>query len=77
MEIKEFVVKFADQFDDEEPSEFSETTEFKNLGEWSSLTVMSIIAMVKMDYGVSVSGVAVNDCNTVADVFSLVEDADG
>lgn len=77
MEIKEFVAKFADQFDDVEPSEFSENTDFKNLGEWTSLTVLSIIAMIKVEYGATVSGLDINNCGTVADVYSLVEKANG
>ena len=46
MELKDFIEKFAEQFDDTDLSEFKADTEFKALDEWSSLTALSIIAMV-------------------------------
>jgi acyl carrier protein len=77
MDIDDFVEAFADQFEAANPNEFTKETNFKDLSEWSSLTVLSIISMIKLKYGVSVSGLDVNRCTTVADVFALVEQAHG
>ena len=72
MDIKEFVTKFASLFDEVDPSEISENTDFKQFAEWSSLSVLSLIAMIKLECGVTLSGLAVNKCATVADVYALI-----
>lgn len=46
MEIKDFIVNFADQFDDTEPEEIMAETEFHELEEWSSMIALSILNMV-------------------------------
>ena len=56
MELQEFIEKFAEQFDDTDVSELNPETEFKELDEWSSLTSMSIIAMVKTYYNKTLTG---------------------
>lgn len=77
MDMKEFVEAFAGEFEETDPAEITQETKFKDLGEWSSLTALSVISMVKLNYGVTVSGLDVNRCTTVADVFALVEKANG
>ena len=52
MEIKEFIQNFADQFDDTDASVFTSETKFKELEEWSSLTALSVIAMIDEEYDV-------------------------
>lgn len=73
MEIKEFVENFANQFDETDPAEITATTEFKNLDEWSSLTALSIIAMVDEEYGIALKGDDIRNANTVEDLFKVVE----
>lgn len=77
MDVNEFVAKFAAEFEETDPAEITAETPFKDLGEWSSLTALSIISMIKLKYGVSVSGLDVNKCTTVEDVCALVEKANG
>lgn len=72
MELKEFVANFADQFDDTDASEITASTEFHNLDEWSSLTGMGVIAFVKTEYGKSITGKELRECETVEDVYNLV-----
>ena len=50
MELQNFITKFAEQFDDTDMSVFNADTVYQDLDEWSSLTVMSIIAFVKTSY---------------------------
>ena len=77
MEINEFVEAFAGEFEETDPAEITAETPFKELGEWSSLTALSVISMIKLKYGVTVSGLDVNKCTTVADVCALVEKSNG
>ncbi len=72
MEIKEFIEKFAAQFDDTDPAEITATTEFKNLDEWSSLTALSIIGMVDDEYDITLKGDDIKNAKTVEDLFNTV-----
>ncbi len=73
MELKEFLKAFADQFDDTDISEITPDCEFHELEEWSSLTGMGIIAMVKTQYGKTITGKEIRECKTVEELFKLVE----
>ena len=73
MEIKEFIEKVAEQFDDTDPAEITAVTEFKNLEEWSSLTALSIIAMVDEEYDVQLKGDDIKNANTIDDLYKVVE----
>ena len=73
MEIKEFVEKFAEQFDDTDASEIKAETVFKELDEWSSLIALSVIAMVDEEYDVTIKGDDIRNSNTVEDLFNAVK----
>lgn len=72
MELNEFIAAFAEQFDDTDPSEITATTEFHELDEWSSLTGMSVIALAKTQYGKTITGKEIRECETVEDLFNLI-----
>lgn len=72
MELKEFIETFANQFDDTDPSEITADTEFHLLDEWSSLTGMGVIAMAKTQYGKTVTGKEIRQCETVEELFNLI-----
>ncbi len=74
MEIKEFIENFADQFDDTDASEITAATIFKDLDEWSSLTALSIIAMVDEEYDVTLKGDDIRNASTVEDLFNIVSE---
>ena len=73
MELKEFVEKFAEQFDDTDPSEITPSTVFHDLDEWSSLIALGVIAMVYEDYDVTLKGNDVKDAVTVEDLYNTVK----
>lgn len=73
MEINDFIKKFAEQFDDTEPSEFTPETIYKDLDEWSSLMALSIIAMVDEEFEVSIKGNDINSASTIEDLFNIVK----
>lgn len=72
MELKDFIKNFAAQFDDTDASEFKSDTEFKALDEWSSLTALSIIAMVDEEYDVTIKGDDIRNSETIEDLFNVV-----
>ncbi len=72
MEIDFFINQFADQFDETDSSDFAPDTNFKNLEEWSSLTALSVIAMVDFSFGVRINGDDIRSANTINDLFQIV-----
>lgn len=73
MELKDFLVKFADQFDETDPAEINANTLFHDLDEWSSLNALSIIAMIDEEYDVTVKGDDIQNAKTVEDLFNTVK----
>lgn len=73
MELKDFIEKFAEQFDETDASEFKADTEFKALDEWSSLSALSIIAMIDDEYDVTIKGDDIRNSETIEDLFNLVK----
>ena len=72
MTSADFLNRFRDQFEDTDPESIELSTVYKDLDEWSSLLVMSVIAMVKMEYGKTVTGTEIRHCNTVEDLFNAI-----
>lgn len=72
MELKDFIENFAGQFDETDMNEFKAVTVFKDLEEWSSLTALSVIAMVDEEYGVTLKGDDIKNSETIADVYNAV-----
>lgn len=73
MEIKDFITKFAEQFDETSPNDIKATTVFHDLDEYSSLIALSIIAMVDEEYDVSLKGDDVRNAVTIEDLFNTVK----
>ena len=62
MDIKEFVENF-----------FTADTRFHELGEWSSLIALSIIAMADEEYNVTLKGDDMRAAVTIEDLFNTVK----
>lgn len=73
MNIQEFVVHFAEQFEDTDVSVFVPETKFRELEEWSSLLALSIIAMVDEEYDVALKGNEMKAANTIQELFEIVK----
>lgn len=73
MNIELFIKKFADQLEDTEANEITEKTIFIDLEEWSSLTALSIIAMVDEEYGVKITGNDIKAASNVEDLFNIIK----
>ena len=73
MTSTDFLEKFRDQFEDTDPESIEMNTVYKDLDEWSSLIAFTVIAMVKMEYNKTVTGAELRHCNTVEDLYNLIE----
>ena len=72
MELQDFIQHIAEQFDETPIEEFTPESEFKLLDEWSSLSALSIIAMIDDEYNVTVKGEDVRTSVTIEDLFNIV-----
>ena len=72
MELEKFIVDFADQFEDTDPSQITASTVYKDLDEWSSLLAFSVIAMVRVKYQKTVTGAEIRQCDTIEDLFNVI-----
>ena len=73
MELKEFIEDFAEQFDDTDASEIQADTEYRELDEWTSLTALSIIAMIDEEYDVQLKADEMRKTQTIQELFDLVK----
>ena len=63
MELNDFIEKFAEQFEE------TEKTRFKELDEWTSLTALSIIAMIDEEYNISLKSNDLAKSSTIEELF--------
>ena len=73
MEIKEFINKFAEMLEIEDVDSLTPETEFRDLDEWSSISVMEFIALVDEAYGKQVGDIHIKPCQTIQDLYNLVK----
>lgn len=72
MEIKEFIEKFAETFDDTDASTLSPETNFRDLDEWSSLSALGVIALADEEFDVELSGAEMREVNTIQELYNLI-----
>jgi acyl carrier protein len=73
MEIKNFIEKFAEQFEDTPIEDLSANVKFKELDEWSSLIALSVIAMVDEEFDVTLLAADIRNAETIEDLFKTVQ----
>ena len=76
MTIEEFITAFSNLLDETDPNEITADTYFQELDEWSSLSNLSVIAMVRLEYGKSISVKEIRACETIGDLYTYVENAE-
>lgn len=72
MEIKDFIVNFADQFEDTDPEEITADTQFHDLEEWDSLVALAVLNMTEKKYGKIITFDEMKACVTVENLFNVI-----
>ena len=72
MNIAEFIEKFAEEIEVEDVASLTPETEFRDLEEWSSLSVMVFIAFADENFNKQVGDKQIANCRTVQDLYNLV-----
>ncbi len=72
--LENFVVLFAEQFDDTEVNDFNAETKFRDLDEWSSIIGLSIIAMVDEEFEVALKADDMKKAATIGELYEIVKE---
>jgi acyl carrier protein len=73
MEVSTFLNHFANILDDTNPALITTETIFRDLGEWDSLTALSLIAMVDEEYSLKLTGEDIKSSITLQDIFEKIK----
>ena len=52
-------------------------TKLADLQNWDSLAILTTLSMVDLEYNVSLKGLDLQNCTTVADIFLLINERGG
>ncbi len=74
MEIKEFIEKFAEIFDDTDASVLKPETKFRELDEWSSLSALGLIALADEEFDVELKADDMRKADTIQEIFEVIKD---
>ena len=73
MKTKEiFLEKFRLLFDSTDPNEIHLSTIFKDVEEWSSLVVLSLIVMCDDEFKVAVTPSQINESKKIEDLYNTI-----
>ena len=72
MEIHEFIERFKELLEETDLSALTPETQFRKLEEWSSLTALSVIAMMDEEYGINMKGEELRVIKTIKELYDFV-----
>lgn len=73
IEMKEFIEKFTEIFDDVNPESISGETKFRDMDDWDSIAGLSVIGMADEEYGVTLNADDMRACQTIEDIFNKIQ----
>jgi acyl carrier protein len=73
MEITDFIEKLEVEFEEIEKGTLNSTTNFRDIDEWSSMHALIIIALIDVEYEVTVKGEDLVKMETIQDLFDFVK----
>jgi acyl carrier protein len=73
MDLNEFIKAFAAEFEETPIEKFTSITIYKDLEEWDSLTVLSIISMVDEIFEKTITGADLRALNTIEDLYNFLQ----
>jgi acyl carrier protein len=73
MNIEEFIKKIEAEFPDLQKGVLKPETRFRDEVEWDSINALVIIAMINIEYDVTITAEELINAETVQDVYDIVE----
>lgn len=77
MDEETFIRDFEEAVEDIGSGTLSAGTRFRELPEWDSLAVLTVLAMVDSEYGVRLRAEDLKTCETLGEFFALVREKSG
>jgi len=74
MVIEEFIKKLETEFEDVQPGVLNPKTNFREIDDWSSMYALIIIALIDLEYGVTVKGEDLIKIETIQELFDFVKE---
>ena len=71
MEISEFIEKFAEAIDVDDASSLTPDMDFREIDEWSSISVMLLIAYYEDEFDKQIFSSDIRACKTINDLYAL------
>ncbi len=71
MDIKEFIKSFAEAIEVEDVEALTPETEFHDLDEWSSISVILVIAFLDEQFDKQVNNIAIREASTIQDLYDI------
>lgn len=71
MDIQTFITKFAKAIEVEDVEALTPETEFHDLDEWSSISVMLLIAFYDEEFDKQIDETTIRESNTIQDLYNI------
>lgn len=71
--FEEFVDKFLNAVDFQNPVQVDASTRLSDLPEWDSLAALSVIVMFDIEYSTTINGNDLKNCKTVLELFEKIK----
>lgn len=72
MTLEEFIVAFAEQFDETPVETFKPSTVYRDLEEWSSLIALSVISMVDDEMDKQLTGSELRNAGSIENLYNTI-----
>jgi acyl carrier protein len=72
MNINELIEKLEEEFEEVKPGTLLAETSFRDIEEWSSMHALIIIAMVDIEYGITLTGDDLRKATTIMDLYEIL-----
>ena len=67
--MQDFIIEFEKLFDEKQPFDLNEETEFKELPGWDSIVSLGLIVLASDMFNKSIDAEVVNNCSTIRDLY--------
>jgi acyl carrier protein len=72
MSIENFISQIETEIDGLQPGVLKPETTFRSMEEWSSMHSLIVIALIDVEYGVTISGEDLLNSKTINDLYNLI-----
>jgi acyl carrier protein len=73
MKIEDFIAKLEEEYEDLAPGTLKPDSVFREVFEWNSINALILIAMVKIEYDVTINANDIAASSTVEDLFRIIQ----